>query len=268
MIHSVIHFYPTNNGSLYPFIIFHDENFTSDMRQQILSCVLQNNRKINISFALANFQTSIQPSNESRLKRPMGYRLMCRFWTYDIFYHAAIRLGSYDYLMRMDDDSYFSNVVREDLFLYMKKQKLDYLYRSSYEDSFDSMHPILQHFLNKINLRLACIYNNMFVIRLKWYYESERVQSFVHELIRDNLMLREYIGDGCVHSAMLEIDNRVKVERLTSISYGHNFHVMPPGYVKILFHFVKAFDEEMKKSCQQLTVLRDPQGILKRIKMS
>ncbi|CAF4802693.1 unnamed protein product, partial [Rotaria sp. Silwood2] len=41
MIHSVIHFYPTSNGSLYPFIIFHDEAFTSVMRQQILSCVLR-----------------------------------------------------------------------------------------------------------------------------------------------------------------------------------------------------------------------------------
>ncbi|CAF5125849.1 unnamed protein product [Rotaria sp. Silwood1] len=107
----------------------------------------------------------------------------------------------------------------------------------------------------------------MFVIRLKWYYESERVQSFVHELIRDNLMLREYIGDGCVHSAMLEIDNRVKFERLTNVSYGHNFHVMPSGYVEILFRVVKAFDEEMNKSCQQLTVLRGFEGTLTRIKM-
>ncbi|CAF4046315.1 unnamed protein product [Rotaria sp. Silwood1] len=238
------------------------------MRQQILSCVLQNNRKINISFALANFQTSIQPSNESRLKRPMGYRLMCRFWTYDIFYHAAIRHGSYDYLMRMDDDSYFSNVVREDLFLYMKKQKLDYLYRSSYEESFDSMHPILQHFLNKINLRLACIYNNMFVIRLKWYYESKRVQSFVHELIRDNLMLREYIGDGCVHSAMLEIEKQVKFEHVIYIPYGHNFHIMPSGQLQWRFHIANELHNEMNKSCQQLIVLKGIQGIVTRIKMS
>ncbi|CAF4589081.1 unnamed protein product, partial [Rotaria sp. Silwood2] len=95
-----------------------------------------------------------------------------------------------------------------------------------------------------------------FVIRLKWYYESEQIKSFVHELIQDDLILREYIGDGCIHSAMLEIDNRDKVERLANIPYGHNLHVMPRGYVKV-------FDEEMNKSCEQLTVLRDVRGILK-----
>ncbi|CAF1536725.1 unnamed protein product [Rotaria sordida] len=70
------------------------------------------------------------------------------------------------------------------------------------------MNPILQRFLNKNNLKLSCIYNNFFVIRLKWHYESKQVQSFVHELIQDNFMLREYVGDGCAHSAMLEIDNQ------------------------------------------------------------
>ncbi|CAF1513802.1 unnamed protein product, partial [Rotaria sordida] len=66
MIHSIIQFYPTNNGSRYPFIIFHDENFTSVMRQQILLCVLKNDKTINISFELINFQTTVQPSDKSR----------------------------------------------------------------------------------------------------------------------------------------------------------------------------------------------------------
>ncbi|CAF3067985.1 unnamed protein product, partial [Rotaria sp. Silwood2] len=74
MIHSVIHFYPTSNGSLYPFIIFHDKGFTSVMRQQILSCVLRTNKQIQISFALVNFQTSVKPNNKSRLEKSIGYR--------------------------------------------------------------------------------------------------------------------------------------------------------------------------------------------------
>ncbi|CAF3869478.1 unnamed protein product, partial [Rotaria sordida] len=117
-------------------------------------------------------------------------------------------------------------------------------------------------------LSRSCIYNNFFVIRLKWYYESKRVKSFVHELIEDDLILREYIGDGCVHSAMLEIDNQVKAEYVTYIPYGHNFHLMPLGYFKILFRFTKTFEKEMNKFCQQLTVLRGARGVLKRIKIS
>jgi hypothetical protein len=50
-------------------------------------------------------QTSIQPSKESPVdKKKIGYRLMYRFWTYDVFYHPAIVQGRYDYLMRMDED--------------------------------------------------------------------------------------------------------------------------------------------------------------------
>ncbi|CAF4363470.1 unnamed protein product [Rotaria sp. Silwood2] len=268
MIHSVIHFYPTSSGSLYPFIIFHDEAFTSAMRQQILSCVLRTNKQIQISFALVNFQTSVKPNNKSRLEKSIGYRLMCRFWIYDVFYHPIIRQGNYDYLMRMDDDSYFSNVITEDLFLYLNRRNLDYIYRSIYLEPFDPMHPILRRFIKKKTLSRYCIYNNFFVIRLKWYYESEQIKSFVHELIQDDLILREYIGDGCIHSAMLEIDKQVKVEHVTYVSYGHNLHVMPLGYVEVFFHVVNALHDEMNKSCQQLIVLQGIEGKVTRIEMS
>ncbi|CAF3893555.1 unnamed protein product, partial [Rotaria sordida] len=133
------------------------------MRQQILSCIFQTNKQIKISFSLVDFQTTVKPSNTSRLEKPIGYRLMCRFWIYDVFYHPAVRRG-------------------------------------------------------KNILKLGCIYNNFFVIRLKWYYESKQVQNFVHELIEDDLILREYIGDGCVHSAMLEIDSQANVQQVIYIS--------------------------------------------------
>jgi hypothetical protein len=268
MIHSVNQFYPTSDGYVYPFLIFHDQNFTSSMRQQILSCTLKSNKKIQISFALVDFQTLIQPSKESPVEKKIGYRLMCRFWTYDVFYHPAIVQGRYDYLMRMDDDSYFSSEVKKDLFLYMDSQKLDYIYRSTYWESRAPMEPILKRFLNETTIDNGCIYNNFCMIRLKWFYESKRVQSFVRELIKDNLMLREYIGDGCAHAAMLKVDNQVKVEHMTDIPYGHNYHIMPSGESRYRFQPMDGLYEEINKSCEQLTVLRDRAGILTRINVS
>ncbi|CAM2706431.1 unnamed protein product [Rotaria socialis] len=268
MIHSIIEFYPVNDGYLYPFLIFHDENFTSAMRQQILSCVLQNDNQLQISFALVDFRTKVQVSTESRFEKPIGYRLMCRFWTYDIFYHPLIIHGQYDYLMRMDDDSYFSNIMKRDPFIYIASRKLDYIYRSTYVEPFTPMEPILKRFIQKTTLRRDCIYNNFFVIRLKWFYESKPVQNFVRELMYDDLMLREYVGDGCAHSAILEVDNHVKVERISDMPYGHNYHLMPKGYRGMIFREVNGFEEEMNKSCRQLTVLRHSRGIIKRIKIS
>ena len=250
MIHSVIQFHSARDNHQYPFIIFHDENLTLTMRQQILSCVLKNNTRINISFALVNFQTSVEPAVESQLNKPIGYRLMCRFWTYDIFYHSAVIQGQYDYLMRMDGDSYFSDTTNKDLFLYMKRKNLDYMYRSTYWESSTPMDPILELFSIKPRwFRLNCIYNNFFLIRLKWYYETEQVQDFVQELIRDDLMLREYIGDGCAHAAMLKVDRQVKVKFTTDFSYGHNFHSMPSGQSRISFKETNGFLEKIKNSC-------------------
>ncbi len=56
--------------------------------------------------------------------------------------------------MRMDDDSYFSDEVKEDLFLYMDSRKLDYIYRATYSGSSRPMQPILQRFLNEKKTRL------------------------------------------------------------------------------------------------------------------
>jgi hypothetical protein len=100
---------------------------------------------------------------------------------------------------------------------------------------------------------------------LKWYYESKAVQSFVQELIRDDLILREYIGDGCVHAAMLKVDHEVKVKHVTRFSYGHNSHVMAWGRRQYVFTLASDFYKEINKSCQQLTVLRGSKGILTRI---
>jgi hypothetical protein len=238
------------------------------MREQILSCVLKSHKHANISFALVDFQTSIQPSSTSRLSKSIGYRLMCRFWTYDVFYHPAILQNEYDYLMRMDDDSYFSDQIWEDLFLYMYKQKLDYIYRATYQEKTPAMLPIVQRYLHKKTIDNKCIYNNFFVMRLKWFYESKRVQSFITDLIVDNLILREYIGDGCVHAAMLNIDDQVKSARVTDIPYGHNSHLMAPKRFGWIFSPKNNFHKEMQNSCDYLIVLRNGRDGLTKINLT
>ncbi|CAF1466261.1 unnamed protein product [Adineta steineri] len=267
MIHSVMKFHSINSNFSYPFLIFHDQNFTSHMRQHLLSCIFKHHKTVSILFALIDFPTSILPYNISNTERGLGYRFMCRFWTYDVFYHPAVKDGQYDYLMRMDADSYFSDDVKHDLFLYMTRRNLDYMYRSYYTEPSISMKPLLQHFFENKPFITNCIYNNFFIMHLKWYYESEPVQTFVNELIRDHLILREYIGDGCTHAVMLKIDKQVKAELSKDIPYGHNYHVMPPG-MGMMFRVHKTFQAELEKSCHQLTVLRGSKGELTQINIS
>jgi hypothetical protein len=262
MIHSIVKFHSVNNSHVYPFLIFHEQDLTSDMRQYILSCILRTNKEIQISFALVNFTTTVLPAPGTRMDKPVGYRLMCQFWTYDLFYHPAIQ-GRYDYLMRMDDDSYLSDVTKKDLFVFMENQKIDYMYRSLYYEPHDAMSSILQRFLGSPSLPRGCIYNNFFIIRLKWVYESQRVQSFLRELIHNDSMIRYYIGDGCAHGAMVAVDDKAKIEHITDISYGHNFHIMLAGQMGWMFLHVPAFRTEMHKSCQELILIKGANTLTK-----
>ena len=254
MIHSVLryHSYP-NSSQAYPFLIFHDHDFTSLMRQQILSCVLATYPLANISFALVPFNTTVRPSESSPPGKTIGYRMMCRFWIYDIFHHPAIRQGQYDYLMRMDDDSYFSDRVPYDIFQDMHNENLDYVYRGVYSESAEAMDIVLGRYLTDLLVRLrSCVYNNFFAIRLQWYYQAKLVQSFIHELVKDDLILREYIGDGCVHSAMLKLDKKVRRKQITAVAYGHNWHVMRAFERVWMFAPANNFIKEINETCAQL----------------
>ena len=251
MLHSVLRFHPSSSANRsYPFLIFHDQNFTSSMRQQILSCVHSTYPHANISFALIYFNTTIRPSRASPRGKTIGYRLMCRFWIYDIFYHPAIVQGQYDYLMRMDDDSYFSSPIPYDLFQHMFQHKLDYLYRSLYREPTEIMGMILQKYLDDVFVKtINCIYNNFFIIRLQWYYQTKGIQSFIRDLLQDNLILREYIGDGCVHGAMLKLDNKTRWRQSVTIDYGHNFHIMPASQSNWRFRVKDTFIKEINQTC-------------------
>ncbi|CAF0857103.1 unnamed protein product [Adineta steineri] len=267
MIHSVIQFHSVQENFHYPFLIFHDQGLTLSKRQYILSCTNYTNKKINILFILLDYQTNAQISPNSTQRPSIGYRLMCRFWSYDVFYHPAIRNQQYDYLMRMDDDSYFLDKTKFDLFEYIHQQKLDYVYRSLYTDTCQALFSIEKKFTNRTVARTDCIYNNFFLIRLSWFYQSERIQRFLNELIRDDLMIREYIGDGCVHAAMIDIEKNIRIRKLVRIPYGHNYHIMLRNREGIYNH-VNEFFSQMGMSCHQLTIIDSYKKNFKKIQIS
>ncbi|CAF1157853.1 unnamed protein product [Adineta steineri] len=267
MIHSIVLFHSTNDQFQYPFLIFHDQNFTLSMRQYILSCVNNHKKKLNILFIRLNFLTEAQLPDKFIRRRKLGYHQMCRFWSYDVFYHPAIVKSNYDYLMRMDDDSYFWNKTKIDLFHYIDEKKLDYIYRSWYDEDNQALFPIEKQFFNRKKSRTNCIYNNFFIIRLQWLYKSERVLRFLHELIRDDLLLREYIGDGCIHAAMLDIDRDVKTEQLKQLPYGHNHHIMLINREGPYFNPSMNFSQALTNSCNQLIFISDNTTEIKRIKI-
>lgn len=270
MIHSVSYFYTVGSMELVPkIIVFHDENLTETMRNMILSCVKNVNIHLNISFAYVGFndsQSLVDP--KSLVRYSIGYRIMSRFWAHDVFYHPIIKKLKIDYLMRMDDDSYFNSPIKDDLFTFMLNERLDYIYRSRYRESSAPMLPVKMMFLGKnVTDDHNCIYNNFFAIRLQWFYKSKRIQSFMKELLRDNRMIRQYIGDGCVHAAWLSIDNKIKTQQIEHIGYGHNYHISNVNVTRHRFMNVPDFSDEINNSCKQLTVIQGFPAQLKKINL-
>ncbi|UJR18024.1 hypothetical protein I4U23_004925 [Adineta vaga] len=267
MIHSVVLFHSSQN--LYPVIIFHDQYFTSSMQQYILSCVSYSNKTLQISFILFHFPSNISLPAKFMKRLNLGYHVMCRFWSYDVFYHPAIKGNHYEYLMRMDDDSYFIDHTKDDLFEYTKKNNLDYVYRSRYKDDCPGLSTIEARFFKRRRKfpRRNCIYNNFFLIRLQWFYQSARVQSFSHQLIENDFMLKEYIGDGCVHAVWFDLDRNMKTKEIKTISYGHNSHIMLANDDNFLSS-VRAFSQQMENSCHQLILIENRKKQLKLIEIS
>lgn len=265
MIHSMTKFYPFDEQIDYSMIIFHEEDFSSSMRERILSCAGKRNRHLKIYFVALEFKTKATPSPNSRPTKPTGYRLMCQFWSHDIYFHPAILDRNFDYLMRMDDDSYFNEKIESDLFKYVFNKTLDYAYRSIYHEGFPDMIPIFEQFSSRDIESADCIYNNFFIIRLNWIYQSEDVQKFLKELIKDDLMIREYIGDGCVHQAMLFISDSTKYEHMTHFSYGHNYHIMAKGREMWGFYPLTEIQNFLVDSCQTLSIIEPNSFKIERI---
>ena len=185
-----------------------------------------------------------------------------------MFFHPAIRQMNYDYLMRMDGDSYFLDKTRIDLFELMQRQNVDYAYISRYSEGNEAWFAIEKRFTNIDKPRQSCIYNNFFIIRLQWFYKSERIQTFLQELIRDDLFLREYIGDGCVHAAVLDIGRNARTKQLKQLEYGHNFHlhirnIRGPFYNANLHPFY----QDVADSCDHILSINTERTGIKKVKI-
>ena len=256
MIHSIIKFYPFKENFDYSLMIFHESNMNKSMIDRILFCVNKHNHYLEILFVQIDLSTSVKPEPDSPLNKPISYRRMCRFWSYDVFYHPNIVDGNFDYLMRMDDDSYFPDEIEEDFFGMMARNRLDYIYRSMYEEGHNSMTDLLAKYIPTHQSRLVCIYNNFFVMRLNWFYRSQAIDNFLEKLLENDLILRHYIGDGCVHHAFLLLEPSTNQLLDQSFDYVHNQHYMVKNSASLQFVINKNHHNLTNESCRTLAVVR------------
>ena len=162
-----------------------------------------------------------------------GYRRMIHFFAIDIwqfFSDYGRETGcNYQYIMRLDEDSYIHSPITYDVFELMQSQDYVYGFRMcSYE-----MHIIRNiwqlyrrnnpNFVPKrdIDYKMCGFYNNFFVASIQFFL-SEDVQRFLRFVDRRGAIYRRRLGDLLIHStAVYAFANESSVHRFLDFTYEH-----------------------------------------------
>jgi len=113
-----------NNQYHYPLVIFHDSEKPLDAAQQdrIRKMTKSNLNFEVVSWTLPAFYAPFMDHKKQKIRGREGYKKMCRFWSGGLFYESTTG-QKYDWIMRMDSDSQFTNRVTFDMF--QRLQDLD-----------------------------------------------------------------------------------------------------------------------------------------------
>jgi hypothetical protein len=118
----------------HPVIIFHEGDYDETAQREILLGIRRANREL-VTFHALDAGDFEVPSNIDRAKlqhavearptpywRNVKYRLMCRWWLTHLYKYVS----SYEFVMRLDDDSIIEEPVHNDLFAWMREKNLNY----------------------------------------------------------------------------------------------------------------------------------------------
>ena len=247
MLASIQHFYT----SKYTVIIFTEMDFSATQQAAIKNCTDLNIVfvKIDLFEYVSNGVTLSQAKRWEAGKdggivgRRIGYRLMCKFWAFDVFRHPVVQ--HLTYIMRMDDDSYFPTKMKEDPFDVMEKENLDYGYRAWFCDNslMYNLWNLTEAFLVKKRRSVdmndyglitdgkyggKAIYDNFFIAKPEIWRRSH-LKSYLQHLVDNHAFLKYKIGDGNVHAFILALAVRKTKTRHFRFAYNHNCHIHSEG---------------------------------------
>lgn len=278
MLHSIEYFYPQSINK-YPVIIFYDSHGTNIRRsiiKNIKSCV-----KLNVTFQDITLFSLIENPSETidTINResstvnqiPIGLRFASKFWSHTIFHHPLIN-NNYDYIMRLDDDSYFSEPLPYDLFDYAHRNNLDYIYRALILDTrMAGPDYLLPQYLRSyyVNCISNCfpfhsynsVYSNFFLTRVQFWHQKQ-IEELTKEILSDDNIFIHSLGDGNIHAVILALLSDTKRSQAVTFAYGHNTHIFKNGKTQFdtghyYYNWFEVLRHHHVRSCQELVII-DP----------
>jgi alpha 1,2-mannosyltransferase len=227
-----------NDTFKYPVLIFH-EDFNEKLIEDIQNGTHSNLRFERIRFEIPSFLNSKEISKIVYVNDyafPIGYRHMCRFMSGLIFQHSAVK--DYQYLWRLDTDSFLLDKVDYDVFELMKKNDYIYGYICILKDEADAVaglwettkkyieekniKPIvLNKFMSDGAWDRSCYYTNFEISKID-FWRSDEALSYFNYLDKTGGIYKHRWGDAAIH--LLTISMFVpenKVHKFSDIAYQH-----------------------------------------------
>jgi hypothetical protein len=213
----------------YPVILFHEGNIHSD-HQQILSKMTPH-----LCFVDISDQAFVEPPRLlSSWRNQIGYKHMCRFYTLQIYDY----IKEYDYVLRLDDDSYIQSPIHFDLFKFMRNNSLDYGYIHSEMDSHEETVATLPKFTRQYirehrsvvphcslsDINALYYYTNFTITRVSFWFQPE-VQDYLRAVDQSLGIYQYRWGDHIIQTHALKMFSQPeRLHHFQDFKYMHGSH--------------------------------------------
>ena len=282
------------NRFSYPVIIFH-EDFTEKEKAYLRNDVaslsfikLSSFQDIysNASISKNDIKSWVEGEDGGRKGASVGYRNMCRFYSYPMLIHEA--LADYDYYWRFDDDSFLIDKLEYDPFQKMAESNSIYGFNAkAFENpknknlfnlGFNELWQITRKFARKNRLSIKALrkhnviktcsgytgiyfYNNFEINNIRFWRHHDLMKAYFFELDRTPGFYKYRWGDGNIRTLSIYLFLKEdQILHFRDIPYRHNCHYPVLGSESVKFYPKGSledptFDEQAQFLKQENSVL-------------
>lgn len=233
LISSLNEFFIPNNPN-FDFFIFHEKGFIKNDKLK-----LKNEGKTiyyEIDFDISHLkETQRNEISKTHFGFSIGYRMMCRFFAGEIF--KIFQNYDYQYMLRLDTDSTFYEIVNRNLFSEFEKVNASYGYIHVNNDATDVRTNLLHHIVNYVtenNLKTEVslfdtiqhqynlVYYNCFEMLKLSEFKNKNYMSFYEYLDDKNGFLKYRWGDHAIKFFYVNLFiNRKHIHYFNDVAYRH-----------------------------------------------
>lgn len=229
-----INFLPHNN---YPVYIIHDELIDHQIIQDLKNYSKVDFKLIQINFNIEEYTKNIKDNIQEYIyvdgvdkKFDIGYRHMCRFYSYGIY--ELKELQDTNYYLRLDCDSYFIDEIPYNIFEHMEDNELIYGYNQITTDNpvvsknlwevskeYSKYNNTLKIPIDEIK-QYNVYYTNFEIAKFNWFSKSD-YKNFFNFIDKQNGIYEYRWGDHCIKYLGIEMFLEDSKKQHFNLPYRH-----------------------------------------------